>query len=146
MIDNEIINALRCCADMACRFCTEQGKPHCKETVASLAWDLIQRQKEDIKKKDTEIDILLRKNESLKDEVSALRSDVERLQKANESFSCLGMLYSEIKSEARKEVVERLKEKANKTTWISGGKLVEKDYKISKENLENLLAEMEERE
>ena len=50
MKDNEIIKALRCCADKGCKFCAEQGKPHCKETVASLAWDLIYRQKAEIER------------------------------------------------------------------------------------------------
>ena len=40
-------------------------------------------------------------------------AEIERLQKANESFSCLGMLYSEIKAEARKEFADEFLEKLN---------------------------------
>lgn len=39
-------------------------------------------------------------------------AEIERLQKANESFADLGKLYSEIKAEAIKEFAERLKEEA----------------------------------
>lgn len=56
------------------------------------------------------------KNSELEIELKAMRgaansykSEVERLQKENKSFSCLGMLYSEIKSEARKEFWEQIK-------------------------------------
>ena len=41
MTSQEIKNNLRCCADRYCRGCTLNGKSFCKETLASLAWDLI---------------------------------------------------------------------------------------------------------
>ncbi len=44
------------------------------------------------------------------DMLNRQKAEIERLQKANKSFSCLGMLYSEIKSEARKEFWEQIKE------------------------------------
>ena len=50
MTDEQIIKALRCCADKGCSFCSEKGKAYCKETVASLAWDLIQRQNAEIER------------------------------------------------------------------------------------------------
>lgn len=77
------------------------------------------------------------------EEINRLKEEVERLENENESFSCLGKMYSEIKSEAYKEFVERLKEKAEKTMWISSGELVAKDYTISREEFDDLLAEME---
>lgn len=119
MRDEEIIKALRCCADKGCKFCAEQGKPHCKETVASLAWDWIHRQKAEI--------------ERLKNECFCL---------ANERDAYKDVLDTAI-AEAYEEFAERLKERAEKTKWISGGELVVKDYKISGEDLDNLLAEME---
>lgn len=99
--------------------------------------------------KDTEIDILIRKNERLKDEVAELRAEVGRLLHI---IACNRATIDYVKqrmkiwsSEARKEFAEKLKERATKTTWISGGELVEKEYKISREDLDKLLAEMEER-
>lgn len=74
---------------------------------ALKALSIINRQK-------AEIDILIRKNERLKDEVSELRAEVERLQ--NERIERIRELtrvvydkeIAEIKSEARKELAERL--------------------------------------
>lgn len=40
MTDNEIMTALRRCADHACYRCTEYGKEYCRETIATFAWDL----------------------------------------------------------------------------------------------------------
>ena len=50
MTDNEIIKALRLCADRGCYRCTEYGKEYCRYTVASLAWDLIYRQKAEVER------------------------------------------------------------------------------------------------
>ena len=50
MTDNEIMLALRRCADRACYRCTEYGKEHCRETVATLAWDLMYNQKAEIER------------------------------------------------------------------------------------------------
>ena len=78
-----------------------------------------------IKQKDAEIDILIRKNETLKDEVAELRAEVERLKRHNKEYGFCNLLgnvlvYSKnlkdyndmrkgLKSEARKEFAERLK-------------------------------------
>ena len=129
MNENEIITALRCCADRGCEFCTEQGKPYCRETVASLAWDLINRKDADLKQKHTEIDILIRKNARLKDEVSELRAEVERLKSPYEQqVEVSKKLEAEIASEARKEFAERLDDLLNNEggcdsepgTWARG--------------------------
>jgi hypothetical protein len=48
MTDEQIVKALRLCADRGCYRCTEHGKEYCRETVASLAWDLIYRQQAEI--------------------------------------------------------------------------------------------------
>ena len=50
MTDNEIMIALRRCADRACYHCTEYGKEYCRETIAALAWDLMQNQKAEIER------------------------------------------------------------------------------------------------
>ncbi len=57
-----------------------------------------------------EIEILIRKKEALRDEIAEQQSEIERLQKLNGSFACLGKLYSEIKTEAYREFAERLKD------------------------------------
>ena len=64
------------------------------------------------------------------------QAEIEELEKYKHDYHVL-------KSEARKEFAERLLERAEKTTWISGGELVVKDYKISRVELDNLLAEKE---
>lgn len=51
MTDKQIMDTLRLCADKGCHRCTEYGKEYCRETVAALAWDLIQRQKNIIEKR-----------------------------------------------------------------------------------------------
>ena len=82
MNDNEIIKALEYCLAQGitseCEGCKD--KIGCRDTLLSNALDLINRQKAEIEKKDTEIDILIRKNETLKDEVAELRAEVERLK------------------------------------------------------------------
>lgn len=117
--DDDIIKALECCqVGESCKGCPSQGKfgkdamcPH----LNMLAADLINRQKAEIEK-------LRRKN--------------SELEKANESFSCMGMLYSEIKSEARKEIWEQIKAMYG---------LDENDIivAVNIKEIDNLLAEME---
>lgn len=75
MTDNEIIKALECCPDgcgLTCGFCPLSGVPGCSEQLYTEALDLINRQK-------TEIDILISKKETLKDEVATLRAENEKL-------------------------------------------------------------------
>ena len=87
MKDNEIIKAIEYCSshddcDLKCPIEKETTADEgCIRTIGRLALDIINRQK----------------------------AEIEKLEKENESFSCLGMLYSEIKAEARKEFAERLK-------------------------------------
>ena len=82
MIDNEIIKALECCSNSQCTdecpyyfndliFCEYTREEKCK-----MVLDLINRQKADLKQKDTEIDILIRKKETLKDEVENLKEEL----------------------------------------------------------------------
>ena len=82
MTDNDIIKALECCGNQMYS-CTDKS---CKAKTLGEALDLINRQKEEISKKDIEIDILIRKKEDLSDEVSDLRAEVERLQTENKKL------------------------------------------------------------
>ena len=80
MTDNEIIKALECCVSStgseACNGCPFNVKDICEKdsnALAKFSLDLINRQKAEIKKKDTEIDILIRKKETLRNEISELQ-------------------------------------------------------------------------
>ena len=76
MNDDKIIKALEYCLEQGitsdCERC--KVKIGCRDTLLKDALDLINRQK-------TEINILIRKKETLKDEISELRAEVERYEK-----------------------------------------------------------------
>ena len=89
MTDNEIIKALECCINdevgiTQCAVCPyhEIGDgDYCVQDLLQQSLDLINRQK----------------------------AEIERLQKEQDHFADIGKMYSEIKAEAVKEVIERLK-------------------------------------
>jgi hypothetical protein len=83
--DAEVIKAIGYCADESKLGCPDDCpfSEECDENVFSLdkaIVDLIIRQKAELSKKDTEIDILIRKKEALRDEIAELKAEVERLQ------------------------------------------------------------------
>ena len=85
MNDNEVIKALEMCGNIVVSSCKECSfhiscNANCVKQVMCNALDLINRQKADLKQKDTEIDILIRKNETLKDEVSELQHKNSELE------------------------------------------------------------------
>lgn len=73
MTDEEIIKALELLVDRA-RVYRCENVSISKKTLEKT-FDLINRQKAEIKKKDIEIDILIRKNETLKDEIAEVKSE-----------------------------------------------------------------------
>lgn len=79
MTDEEIVKALECCSDYqnadTCEQCPFKDK-ECATTerLDKYALDLIKR-------KDAEIDILIRKKETLRDEIVDLQAQVEMLKK-----------------------------------------------------------------
>ena len=83
LTDNEIIKALKICTseDLGC----QDGCPYisggCVSEIKKHVLDLINRQKAEIEIKNTEIDILIRKKESLRDEIAELQAEIERLSK-----------------------------------------------------------------
>lgn len=103
MTDEQIIKALGLCSSehLGC----EDGCPYVE--VACLGGDaLLKDAFALVKKKDTEIDILIRKNETLKDENFELKAEVERLEHQLETL-CLTLKLA--KSEAIKEFWEKAK-------------------------------------
>lgn len=82
--DNEVIKALMHCQYLNCIECgridNARNASECLRKIIGETLDLINCQQADIEKKDIEIDILIRKKEALKDEVSELRAEVERLR------------------------------------------------------------------
>jgi hypothetical protein len=94
MTDNEIIKALECCisssTSLACFKCPMAKNKECNgsntnvnKLVVEDALDLINRQKAELENQNLEIDILIRKKETLRDEISALSAEVERLKDRN---------------------------------------------------------------
>ena len=118
MTDNEIIKNLE----------------HRVDNFSKSVLDLINRQKEQIKQKDTEIDILIRKKETLRDELEMWKSSAELWE--GDARELLGEIRT-AKTEARKEFVERLNTK--KFTHKNLGELV------SVEDIDETLTELTER-
>ena len=80
------------------------------------------------------------------EEINRLKEEVERLENENESFSCLGKMYSEIKSEAYKEFVERFKAKAEASTVVTPPDFEAKTtYKITERKLDHILLKLTEK-
>ena len=83
MTDDEIIKALELCGHCpeVCKKCPLSDEDeNCSEILIKECFGFVKRQRAEIEQKDTEIDILIRKKETLKDEVSELRSEIERLR------------------------------------------------------------------
>ena len=79
MTDNEIIKALKCCKEgtaIGCKNCPlYEDKGHtCITILSHNALDLINRQK-------AEIDILIRKKETLRDDICELQAENEMIKK-----------------------------------------------------------------
>lgn len=91
MTDEEIIQALECISTFDCEICIDDkctyytgGEMYpCNDMkIAKDTLDLINRQK----------------------------TEIERLQKENHQFACMGKFYSEIKSDVAKEFADRVKD------------------------------------
>ena len=114
MTDEQIIKALGFCSSehLGC----EDGCPYtareykgdlCSIHLKKDALALINRQK-------TEIDILIRKKEALRDEIAELQAEIERLRAENNALDGANVLLTvtlhNTRAEAFKEFAERLKE------------------------------------
>lgn len=130
LTDNEIMKNVRCCADNYCKNCSLQGKPNCKNTLFSLAWNTIYD----------------------------LKAENERLEKHNSEYKFCNLLenaliytktlkdYNDLrkafKVHAIKEFAERLKNhkrKMSSSDW--GGDFWDEAVLVSEIN--NLVKEME---
>ena len=118
MTDNEIIRALRCCLAkencevISCEKCPLERICECKETMFIETIDLINRQK-------AEIDILIRKKESLRDEIAEQQAEIERL--TNKCEDCAGC--SEWKCDCANErayAIEKFWEKVRAFAVVMG--------------------------
>lgn len=86
------------------------------EEALRKSYDTIAKQKAEIEKKDTEIEILIRKKEALRDEISELTAEIERLK------DHVVDLNKKVKHEAYREFAKKLK--AKKFTHKNLGELV----------------------
>lgn len=79
MTDEQIIKALECCGEHKrfCDGCTYNNKTveYCDSDLCKDAVALIKRQK-------AEIDILIRKKDTLRDEIAEQKAEIERLKSA----------------------------------------------------------------
>ena len=72
MTENEIIKALECCTTgKKCRECIMKDEDSCMSKIRKNALALINRQK-------AEIDILIRKKDTLRDEIAEQQAEIER--------------------------------------------------------------------
>ena len=146
--DNEIIEALeRCPSHRECCFCNSVEECGSKRVLTTSALDLIKR-------KDAEIDILIRKKETLRDEIAEQQAEIERLReelivkdykeipiKMERVYriGCGEACVEAIKAEAYKEFAEKLKQKGPLVISDSRGVRVMSWRK----RIDNILAEME---
>jgi predicted nuclease with TOPRIM domain len=129
MTDEQIVKALEICSSDAfndskerCTGCKYDGADKnlfCFEVLEKDALDLINRQNAELSKKDTEIDILIRKKESLRDENSELKAEVDRLQlkitELQHRLSELGLY--DLQVEVSKKIEKEIKTEAIKEFW-----------------------------
>jgi FtsZ-binding cell division protein ZapB len=119
MIDVEIIKALECCKNGQCADCPRIYTPYeifrCKEDLISNALDLINRQK----------------------------AEIERLREENNQFADIGKMYSEIKAEAIKEYIEKLKSKAYLENGVTGFQEMVVDVRDIDETYDEMVGDTE---
>ena len=142
MTDEQIIKALECCiknellCDGKCPGQMLDGdyRNECRLSLMKQALDLIKNQK-------AEIEILIRKKETLRDEIAEQQAEIERLKNAYKQCAWERDVFSKdantIKSEAYREFADLLKSKADRGFWQEHG------Y-VDTDDIDNLLKELEE--
>ena len=123
MTDNEIIKGFE---DFINRLCGDISSLSVADRILLQdAFRLMLRQKTEIDKKDTEIDILIRKKESLMDEISELKAEIERLQTEKRVLNIAMSKQNYLMTNLQK-VVKRIVKKFNMTTRAEAIKEFEK--------------------
>ena len=135
MTDNEIIHTWSLCQledSQVCETCPlGQSYPWCDEVLQKETLDLINRQKAEIEK-------LKKENEILSQNADTAFQD--GLNEAQELYA--EQIKAEIKAEAYKECVGKVKENSNKMDLVCSGALVRRDYTITEQKLDTLLKEL----
>lgn len=151
LTNNEIIKVLECCSKPVSENCKEcpLHLTDCLEVnIEKLTLDLIT--------------CLQAENEKLVGNIDKLKAEIERLKNAYKQCAWERDIFAEdikqeikkdcsylmldiknIKAEAYKECVEKVKEKASKTEYVCSGALVKTDYTITDKELDKLLKEVE---
>ena len=81
MTRDEIVTALRCCAEGECHGCTiHNDKQHCQERVLDAAADLIENQQR-------HIETLMKANDSLKDAIARRDKQIEDMKQGMEQLA-----------------------------------------------------------
>ena len=143
LTDNEIIKALECCRFHDCESCDFGKLPLCEciPKVAIHALVLINRLQADNKELQ---DLMVKYN----GEFARQEAEIERLKRdkyfyVNGGYELLPRTdINEIKAEAYKECIEKVKNRANTVTLYSMTKPIEIEYYITETKLDNLLKEL----
>lgn len=127
LTDKEIKKALECCANGKCGECPLFKEDCGDDIICKIALDFITRQQAKIDEfmKETAVTTLL-------DDAVVYTPTLEDYNKFKKKF----------KSEAYKELAERVKEKSGKMEMVCSGALVQRDYTISEKTLDNLVKDM----
>lgn len=120
-------------------------KPIAKRTYEDnkKAFDIAIKAIEEFNRLQAENDNYSHNNRTMTKDILDLQKENEELRVTIKAFTDFGKLYSEIKAEAYKECIEKVKEKANKFKWREDSCepfIIE--YRIGEDNLENLLKEL----
>ena len=150
MTDNEIVKALEWLESKTkeyCEQCAYKNSEVCDICIfdkIKLALDLINLLQA---QKDLFETCCARKDEAIRH----LEAENERLFSDNQKYLSVMLwgnkkqaknLVNNIKTQAYKECIEKVKEHSNKTELVCSGALVRTDYTITKEKLDNLLKEL----
>ena len=155
MSDSEIVKALECCIKWKrkgdCAKCPlYESDKLCVKEIRILALDLINRLQAEKEELVGNIDKLkaelFDKTEQLNVELQAMRGAANSYKAENErlkkGWKADVILTANVKAEAYKECIEKVKEKSKKTEIVCSGKLITTNYTISARNFNNLLKEL----
>ena len=150
LTESEIVKALEICAGITpsagCSDCPQQylglSVVGCQIELLKNVLDLLNRQEEKIKlleKYQTEFLKERLKTEELEERLGEVKEDYTRAC-AERDVNIITNKF--IKAEAYKECIKKVKEKANKSEWVSSGVHLRTEYTIGENTLDNLLKEL----